>query len=77
MLRDDLIRIVKIFQNDGIDEITKKKVTEDQVDDYMDFFDDNVSHEAGVNLIFELEKYGLSPNATAEEIVDFALRNEE
>ena len=73
MLRDELIKIVKIFQNDGIDETTNKRISENQVADFMDFFDDHVKHEAGVELIFDLEAYGLSKDATPEEIVDFAL----
>ena len=68
MIRDDLIRIVKIFQNNGFDEVTNKKATEDEIADFMDYFDDNVKHKAGVELVFDLEKYGLSKNATAEEI---------
>ena len=76
MLRDELIRIVKIFQNDGIDGATGKKVRGDQVDDFMDFFDDNVKHEGGVELVFEPETYGLPKDATAEQIVDFALQGE-
>lgn len=76
MIRDDLIRIVKIFQNNGFDEVTNKKATEDEIADFMDYFDDNVKNKAGVELVFDLEKYGLSKNATAEEIVDFALRGD-
>ena len=74
MLRDDLIRIVRIFQNDGIDETTNKMITNDQMCDFMEFFDDNVNHEAGTELIFDSERYGLAKDATAEEIVDFALK---
>ena len=76
MLRDELIRIVKIFQNDGIDGATGKKVSGNQVADFMDFFDDNVNHEAGVEIVFEPETYGLPKDATAEQIVDFALQGE-
>lgn len=79
MTREELIRIVNIFKNDGFDVVTGKKLREREITDLMDEFDGNVNHPEGVNIIFGPEDFGLKKDASAEEIVDFALmgkRNE-
>lgn len=73
MTREELIRIVNIFKNDGMDEVTGKKLREREITDLMEEFDENVKHPEGVNIIFGPEDFGLKADASAEEIVDFAL----
>ena len=76
MTREDLIRIVNIFKNDGIDIETGRKLREREIYDLLDKFDENVKNSAGSEIIFGPEDYGLSVDATAEEIVDFAMEME-
>lgn len=73
MKREDLIYIVKIFKNDGVDIKTGIRLKEKQAMDLLDVFWENVPHPEGANLIFSPEEFGLSKDASAEEIVDFAL----
>lgn len=76
MLREDLIRIVNILRNNCYDEVSGNILREREIMDLMDFFDDNVSHSEGTNIVFAPTKFGLNEDATAEEIVDFALESE-
>lgn len=77
MSREELVYIVKIFKNNGVDINTGIKLKERQAMDLMDVFWDNVSHPEGANLIFAPQDFGLLENASAEEIVDFALNYKE
>ena len=77
MTREDLIRIVNVFKNDGIDVETGRKLRENEFYDLLDNFDENVEHPAGSEIIFGPEDYGLPADATAEEIVDFAMEKKE
>lgn len=74
--RDELIKIVKIFHNHGIDEETGKKIAEDTVYDLWDLFDEAAGFDSASNIIFAPEKFGLKKGATPEEIVDFILKKD-
>ena len=77
MTREDLIRIVNVFKNDGVDVETGRKLRENEIYDLLDKFDEYVEHPAGSEIIFGPEDYGLPADATAEEIVDLAMNKKE
>lgn len=73
--REELIKIVKIFHNDGIDEETGKKIEEDTVYELWELFDEAAGFDSASNIIFSPIDFGLDKESTPEEIVDFILRN--
>lgn len=73
MIKDEMIEIVTIFKNDGIDKRTGKMITERNMYDIMDRFDHMVGMEGASEIIFGPEDFGLDKDASPEEIVDFAL----
>lgn len=76
MTRKEVERIVGIFKNDGIDKVTGKKVKERAIYDFLDQIDDLVGYEGASEVIFAPEDYGLSKEATIEEIVNYILKDQ-
>ena len=76
--REELIKLVKIIMNGGEDEFTGKEYSEDEIDRMIEVFEESIKSPYGSDLIFYPDSCGLSPEATAEEIVNAGLiENEE
>lgn len=73
MEREDLIGLVTIIMNGGIDKNTNTHYSEIEVDRMVDAFEKNIPCEFGSDLIFYPNLCGLPDNMSAEQIVDFAL----
>lgn len=76
MIKEKMIEFVNIVKNDAIDPKTGKRISQNKLDDIMEFFDDHAKCEGGSEIVFDPESYGLSKDATPEEIVERALRDE-
>lgn len=75
LTREEVIRIIDIFKNDGIDKRTGKKVSEKAVYDFIDSIDELVGQNDASEVIFAPEEYGLKKEATSEEIANFLLKD--
>jgi len=77
MSKEELLKLVKIISNAGLDEDTGKKYSEKEIDRLVEVFEENISHPGGADLIFYPELCGLSNDVSPEEIVCVALNYKE
>lgn len=73
----ELIELVKILMNGGVDEKNGKEYTEDEFHRMLDIFMENSLNQNKSDLIFYPEDCGLGEDPTAEEIVEAALNYSE
>lgn len=71
--REELIDLVKIIMNAGVDSRTGKEYTDSEINKMVEIFKNNISYPHGSDLIFYPHFCGLKIDASAEEIVDAGL----
>lgn len=71
--REELIDLVKIIINVGVDSRTGKEYTDSEVNKMVQIFESNILSPDGSDLIFYPDLCGLKIDASAEEIVDAGL----
>lgn len=76
MERQELINLVEILSNGGMDSKTGKQYSEKEYDRLMELFERNIKNKNGSDLLFYPEDCGLPSDATVEEIVDKAMEDE-
>lgn len=71
--REELIDLVNIIMNSGVDSKTGKEYTDSEVIRMVQIFESNITSPDGSDLIFYPDLCGLNIDASAEEIVDAGL----
>ncbi|OFS24187.1 bacteriocin immunity protein [Clostridium sp. HMSC19A10] len=71
--REELIDLVNIIMNSGVDSKTGKEYTDSEVIRMVQIFESNITSPDGSDLIFYPDLCGLKIDASAEEIVDAGL----
>lgn len=74
LTNEELIRIIEIFRNEGIDRLTGKELTEKETYIFLNLIDETVGRMNSTDVIFAPKSFGLTDNATAEEIAKYLLK---
>ena len=75
MTKDEVLRIVNIFKNNGVDSVTGKKISERAVWELLESIDKLMGYDEASEVIFAPEDFGLNKKATVEEIVNYIWDN--
>lgn len=77
MSREELLKLVRIISNAGLDEETGKKYNEKEIDRLVEIFEENIPHPGGSDLLFYPELCGLPNDVSPEKMLDVALSYKE
>nr|WP_298543114.1 bacteriocin immunity protein [uncultured Lachnoclostridium sp.] len=72
--KQELIDLVEVIMNGGYDKTTGKKCSEEEHFQMVVKFKKSIKHPGGSDLIYYPEDVGLPRDATAEQIVDLAMK---